>query len=59
MLFSLVLYRFKLTMIAQAYKTSWGLKCPGSVRGKLLSKLADLLEANADEFSALESLDVG
>nr|ADY86395.1 aldehyde dehydrogenase [Tricholoma vaccinum] len=43
----------------KAYKTSWGLKCPGSVRGKLLNKLVDLLEANADEFSALESLNVG
>ncbi|KAG5645864.1 hypothetical protein DXG03_005206 [Asterophora parasitica] len=43
----------------KAYKTSWGLKCPGTVRGKLLNKLADLIEANIDEFAALESLDVG
>jgi acyl-CoA reductase-like NAD-dependent aldehyde dehydrogenase len=43
----------------KAYKTSWGLKCPGSVRGKLLNKLADLIEANIDEFAALEALDVG
>jgi len=43
----------------KAYKTSWGLKCPGSVRGKLLNKLADLMEKNIDEFAALESLDVG
>nr|ALG75773.1 aldehyde dehydrogenase 3 [Tricholoma vaccinum] len=43
----------------KAYKTSWGLKCPGSVRGKLLNKIADLIEANADEFTALEALDVG
>nr|ALG75772.1 aldehyde dehydrogenase 2 [Tricholoma vaccinum] len=43
----------------KAYKTSWGLKCLGSVRGKLLNRLSDLLEANADEFSALESLNVG
>ena len=29
------------------------------MRGKLLSKLADLVEANAEEFAALEALDVG
>jgi aldehyde dehydrogenase (NAD+) len=29
------------------------------MRGKLINKLADLLEANIDEFTALESLDVG
>lgn len=43
----------------KAYKTTWGLKCPGSVRGKLLNKLADLMEANIDEFSAIEALNVG
>ncbi|KAF9007190.1 aldehyde dehydrogenase [Cyathus striatus] len=43
----------------KAYKTVWGLKTPGSVRGKLLNKLADLLEKHLDEFAALESLDVG
>jgi aldehyde dehydrogenase (NAD+) len=43
----------------KAYKTSWGLKVPGAVRGKMLNKLADLIEQNADEFTALESLDVG
>ncbi|KAG7447971.1 aldehyde dehydrogenase [Guyanagaster necrorhizus] len=43
----------------QAYKTSWGLKVPGSVRGRMLSKLADLIEKNADEFAALEALNVG
>jgi hypothetical protein len=46
-------------LFSQAYKTSWGLKCPGNMRGKLLNKLADLIEANAEEFSALEALDVG
>jgi hypothetical protein len=45
--------------LPQAYKTSWGLKCPGTMRGKLLGKLADLVEANLEEFAALESLDVG
>nr|ALG75775.1 aldehyde dehydrogenase 5 [Tricholoma vaccinum] len=43
----------------KAYKTSWGLKCPGSTRGKLLNKLADLIEKNIDEFTALEAMDVG
>ncbi|KIJ92760.1 hypothetical protein K443DRAFT_685075 [Laccaria amethystina LaAM-08-1] len=43
----------------KAYKTSWGLKTPGVVRGKLLNKLADLIEENAAEFAALEALDVG
>jgi len=43
----------------KAYKTSWGLKCPGTMRGKMLSKLADLVEANAEEFAALEALDAG
>ncbi|RDB27442.1 Aldehyde dehydrogenase [Hypsizygus marmoreus] len=42
----------------QAYTTSWGLKCPGSVRGKLLNKLADLVEQHSDEFAALEALNV-
>ena len=45
--------------VVQAYKTSWGLKCPGVMRGRLLSKLADLLEENMNEFNALESLNVG
>jgi len=43
----------------KAYKTSWGLRVPGYTRGRLLSKLADLLEENAAEFGALEALDVG
>jgi len=43
----------------KAYKTTWGLHCPGAVRGKLLSKLADLIEEQKDEFAALEALDVG
>ncbi|EKM54309.1 uncharacterized protein PHACADRAFT_258089 [Phanerochaete carnosa HHB-10118-sp] len=42
-----------------AFKTSWGLKVPGSERGKLLNKLADLLEKNADTFGAIEALDAG
>ncbi|KAG7091597.1 hypothetical protein E1B28_010618 [Marasmius oreades] len=43
----------------KAFKASWGLKVPGSERGKLLNKLADLIEAKADEFAALETLNVG
>ncbi|KAA1476324.1 aldehyde dehydrogenase [Dentipellis sp. KUC8613] len=43
----------------KAFETAWGLKCPGSERGQLLSKLADLLEQNRDEFAAIEALDNG
>jgi aldehyde dehydrogenase (NAD+) len=43
----------------KAYKERWGLKVPGVQRGRMLSKLADLLQANANEFAALEALDVG
>ncbi|KAF5374155.1 hypothetical protein D9615_008809 [Tricholomella constricta] len=49
----------KKAKIIKAYKTSWGLKAPGSVRAKLLNKLADLLEKHSDEFAALESLNTG
>ena len=45
--------------VVKAYKTSWGLKVPGTTRGKLLYKLAELLERDIDEFAALESLNVG
>lgn len=43
----------------ETFKKSWGLKVPGSERGKLLYKLADLFEKHADELAALEALDVG
>jgi aldehyde dehydrogenase (NAD+) len=43
----------------KAYKTSWGLKVPGSTRGQLLTKLADLLAQNVDELAALDSLNNG
>jgi aldehyde dehydrogenase (NAD+) len=43
----------------KAFETTWGLKTPGSTRGLLLNKLADIMEANADELAALESLDNG
>lgn len=43
----------------KAYSTAWGLKVPGTQRGALLLKLADLIEKNADELAALESLNNG
>lgn len=43
----------------ETLKKSWGLKVPGYERGRLLNKLADLLEERIDEFAALESLDAG
>ncbi|KAM6495245.1 aldehyde dehydrogenase [Amanita muscaria] len=44
---------------SKAYKTVWGLHTPGDKRGKLLSKLADIIEAHTEELSALEALNVG
>ena len=43
----------------KAFKTSWGMKVPGTERGKLMLKLADLMERNWDELAAIESLDAG
>jgi len=43
----------------KAYKNSWGLKVPGSERGRLMYKLADLVEKHRDELGALEALNVG
>ena len=42
-----------------AYETTWGLNCPGTERGKLISKLADIMEEHADDLSAVEALDNG
>jgi len=39
-----------------AYKTSWGLKVPGAERGKLMVKLANLMEQHIAEFAALDAL---
>src|SRR5258708_1222378 len=39
-------------------KGAWR-KMPGSERGRLLNRLADLIEKNADELATLESLDNG
>ncbi|KAH7912335.1 putative 1-pyrroline-5-carboxylate dehydrogenase [Hygrophoropsis aurantiaca] len=43
----------------KAYKEHWGLKVSGDERSKLLHKLANLIEASADELGALETLDNG
>lgn len=43
----------------EAFKTSWGLKVPAADRGKLLFKLADLVEKHVDELCALEALNAG
>ncbi|TFY75046.1 hypothetical protein EWM64_g8968, partial [Hericium alpestre] len=43
----------------RAFDTVWGLHCPGTERGKLIAKLAALLERDQDEFSAIEALDNG
>ncbi|KAF9070663.1 aldehyde dehydrogenase [Rhodocollybia butyracea] len=42
-----------------AFNTAWGLKVPGSVRGKLLAKLATLMEESTDELAAIEALNSG
>lgn len=47
-------------IVAQkAFDTVWGLNAPGSYRGKLMHRLADLMEENKEELAALEALDVG
>ena len=43
----------------KAFETSWGLKCPGAERGRLLMRLADIMEEYASELAAIESLDNG
>ncbi|KAF4566214.1 hypothetical protein EYR40_001975 [Pleurotus pulmonarius] len=43
----------------QAYKTAWGVRVPGKTRGRIINKLADLIEKYADEMAALESLNTG
>ena len=42
-----------------AYETSWGMKVPGFERGKLLIRLAELIEAHADHLAAIETLNNG
>jgi aldehyde dehydrogenase (NAD+) len=43
----------------EAFNTTWGLNAPATVRGRLLNKLADLMERDIDCLSALEALDNG
>jgi aldehyde dehydrogenase (NAD+) len=43
----------------RAFETTWGLHAPGAERGRLMNKLADLMEAHADELAALEAFDNG
>ncbi|KAI0962715.1 hypothetical protein AcW1_000010 [Taiwanofungus camphoratus] len=42
-----------------AFDTVWGLNCIGRERGRLLNKLADVMEANRDAVAAVEALDNG
>ncbi|KAJ3555174.1 hypothetical protein NM688_g2722 [Phlebia brevispora] len=50
---------FAVECAQKAFDTVWGLNCPGSERGRLMYKLADLLEQHADEVAAVEALNVG
>ncbi|CAK5276631.1 unnamed protein product [Mycena citricolor] len=43
----------------KTYRSAWGLKVPAAQRGKLLARLADLLERDLDQFAALETLNAG
>ena len=43
----------------EAFKTTWGMRTPGYERGRLLNKLADLMEQNIDELAAIEALNGG
>ena len=43
----------------KAFESSWGLKKPGTERGKLMLKLATLIEEHADELAAIETLNSG
>ena len=43
----------------KAFDTTWGLNSPGSERGRMLMKLADLMEEHKNELAALEALDNG
>ena len=43
----------------KAFDTVWGLNTPGTQRGILLNKLADLMVQHKDELAAIEALDNG
>jgi aldehyde dehydrogenase (NAD+) len=44
------------TAARKAFETVWGLKTDGAARGRLLLKLADLVEQHADNLAATETL---
>jgi aldehyde dehydrogenase (NAD+) len=43
----------------KAFNTAWGKKVTGTERGRLMSKLADLMERDMQDLAELESLDNG
>lgn len=43
----------------EAFEQRWGTKVPPTERARLIHRLADLVEANADELAALETLENG
>lgn len=43
----------------QAFKTTWGKNVTGFERSKLIHKLADLIERDAQELAELEALNNG
>ncbi|WOO80044.1 Aldehyde dehydrogenase [Vanrija pseudolonga] len=43
----------------EAFHTRWGLRVTGAERGRLLNRLADLIERDAKTIAALESLNAG
>ncbi|KAI0818922.1 aldehyde dehydrogenase [Irpex lacteus] len=43
----------------KAFYTTWGTKVAASERGRLLNKLADLVERDADKIAAIEARDAG
>ena len=43
----------------KAFETVWGEHTPGSERGRMLMKLADLFEEHADTLASIEALDNG
>lgn len=43
----------------KAFNTTWGLNTPGFARGKILIKIAELIERDLDILSSIEALDNG
>jgi aldehyde dehydrogenase (NAD+) len=43
----------------KAFRTTWGKNVTGTERGRLLNKLADLMERDVQELAELESLNNG